>query len=225
MIYLFQGCGTVLGAPFRLCGLGCKAFDQCCKTLSQGTQDCCKAVSDCWAPIASNPLGGYVLSTFASMLAVLVLSAMSISTIKCDEPKTFAMVNCGLAVVHAAFAYYIQRRLVSEIGVEGRENMTHAEIASKAKHVMLYDIFFCLYLPVFVGSFFYNIYGISSLSKCDGTGPAWSASAMMTFFIWAASCYFVCWICGHCCFAKAAQVSKSVKGIAPPQVMGTATRE
>merc|ERR1719382_1103833 len=102
--------------------------------------------------------------------------------------------------------------------------MTQAEIASKAKHVILYDCFFLLYIPIFFGSLGYNCYGISTLDQCTGTGPAWSASAMLIFFFWAASVYFVCWMCAKCCFAGANKVSTKVKTAAksavPAQVLG-----
>merc|ERR1740138_230727 len=222
MIYICKGIGFICLAPCKLCDGACKVctgscklMERCCSAMSQAWQDFWQALSDLFAPISRNPLGGYVLATFAAMLGVVLLSGVSIKNIKCDissakdDGKTFAAVNCGLGIVHAIFAFYIQRALVKAIGTDGAENMTHAEIAAKARYVILHDIPFCVYCIVFPASFVYNFYGLSTLKDCDvaegnnGTGPAWAAAAMMITYGFMAWWYFVCWMCGQCCFAGA----------------------
>merc|ERR1719188_654648 len=97
---------------------------------------------------------------------------------------------------------------------------------------------FCLYCIVFPASFFYNFYGLSTLKDCDvaegnnGTGPAWAAAAMMISYGFMAWWYFVCWMCGQCCFAGAEKLEKRGKSAAAatgaparpqqPEVMGVA---
>jgi len=78
-----------------------------------------------------------------------------------------------------------------------------------------------------------------ALEDCDvaegdnGTGPAWAAAAMMIAYGFMAWWYFVCWMCGQCCFAGAEKLEsrgKSAVGAgasAParqqePEVMGVA---
>lgn len=204
MIYLFKGCGAVCSAPFKCC-------DAACKEISKACDDCCK----CFESITKAPLATYVLGTIFCMAIVILGSGWSLTKVKCNEPKMFCMAICALGAIHMAFAIYIQRRLVCLIGKEESYKMSFKEIAAKAKELMLYDVAFCLYVPVFIGSFCYCLYGGGdSLEKCDGTGPAWGASALLAMYGFCVGNYAMCWFCcQNCC--SAAEDAKAQMGMGP----------
>lgn len=168
--------------------------------------------------ITKAPLATYVLGTMFCMAVVILGAGYSLTKVKCDEPKLFCMAVCALGFIHMAFAIYIQRRLVCYIGKEESSQMTFKEIADKSKELMLYDIAFCLYVPVFIGSFFYcMVGGGNSLDKCDGTGPAWGASSLLAMYIFCIGNYAMCWFCcQNCC--SAAEGAKTQMGLGPKPV-------
>jgi len=212
MIYIFQGCGALCKAPCTLCSACCKACgsvckgcseacDAACKGCSQACASCCRSISDLWAPIVQSPLGGYVIGTWATMVLVVAACGVTIPEV-CQELQLFCLVDLGLALVHAVFAFYIQRRLVAAIGKTGKASMTSDEIATQAKELVKYDVGFCLYVFVFIGAFAYNCYGVSSLG-CSKTGYQRAAVALMIIYGIGAWHFGFCWFCGQCCFAKA----------------------
>eukprot|EP00445_Apocalathium_hangoei_P003962 CAMPEP_0203863388 /NCGR_PEP_ID=MMETSP0359-20131031/14133_1 /ASSEMBLY_ACC=CAM_ASM_000338 /TAXON_ID=268821 /ORGANISM="Scrippsiella Hangoei, Strain SHTV-5" /LENGTH=214 /DNA_ID=CAMNT_0050780917 /DNA_START=76 /DNA_END=720 /DNA_ORIENTATION=+ len=177
----------------------CKACDAACSTCSKGVNECCSSVSNFFGPITQNPLGGYVIGTWCAMGIVIVCMAYTVSKVKCDEPKPVCYVDIALAVLHTCFAYYIQRRLVSALGDVPPSTMSHSEIAAKARHVMMYDIGFCLYFFIFGASFFYNCTVFDSFRNCESTGPAWIAAALMIFYGFGIFNYVICWFACQCC--------------------------
>mmetsp|Transcript_93766 Transcript_93766/g.205214 ORF Transcript_93766/g.205214 Transcript_93766/m.205214 type:complete len:227 (-) Transcript_93766:472-1152(-) len=187
MIYICKG----------LC-LPCKACDAACQGLFKGIEEFCAGISNIFGPITNNPLGGYVIGTWVVMAGVLFGSGYSLSQVDCDEPKVPCIANCGLALIHIAFAFYIQRRLVGALTKEPT-TMTHNEIAAKAREVMMYDVGFCLYFFVFIGSFGYNCSVFDALSECEGTGPAWTAAAFMLLYGFGVWNYALCWYGCQCC--------------------------
>jgi len=179
--------------------LPCKACDKACQELSKACQGCCNAISDFFGPITQNPLGGYVFGTWMTMLLAIGLLGYSVSKTVCEDPKMTMYILIGLAVIHGAFAYYMQRRLVSALGDQRPSEMSHKEIAEKTRQVMMYDVGFCLYFFVFCGSFFYACSALGTLGGCEGTGPAWSAAALLILYGFGVFNYAVCWYCCQCC--------------------------
>jgi len=205
MIYIFQGCGAVLKAPSICCKAAAKAFDAACKGCSQACQACCKSISDLWAPILQNPLGGYVVGTLATMIVAVAACAVTLAdeaTQGCTDLHYFCLADIGIAVVHSAFALYIQRRLVRLIGKEGKASMTHGEITEKAKELLKYDIGFCLYFFFFIAAFCFNCYGVTDLKCADSSYQRAAVGLMLVYGVgaWHFAC---CWYCGQCCFGKA----------------------
>lgn len=195
MIYICKGIGAVCSAPCKIC-------DACCKGLSQACDGCSKGCADCIGPITQAPLATYVLVTFSFMAAVVIAAGHSLTTVECKGPKSVCLIMCALGLIHASFAFYIQRRLVCAIGKVDAKSMTYKEIASKTSEIMLYDFGFCLYIPVFIGSMCYPLVGASALTDCAGTGAAWVAAVLLVLYGLIVGSYFVCWACyNHCCSA------------------------
>jgi len=238
MIYIFKACGAVCTAPWKICDAGCvccgqacssctSACNTACKTICWPCTVACKRISEFFGTIANNPLGGYVLWTFASAIFVVCGAAISLTRIAqsskaegdCESSKVLCIVMMGIAAVHAGFAFYIQRRLVAEIAKEDSKNMTSTEIVAKAKHVMLYDVIFCLYSPFFLGAWAYVCYSFAAFESCkEFTGPAWGAAALLVCYGFVASNYLAWWFCCQCCCATAESV-RGVQGSSQPQVL------
>mmetsp|Transcript_90181 Transcript_90181/g.255345 ORF Transcript_90181/g.255345 Transcript_90181/m.255345 type:complete len:229 (+) Transcript_90181:64-750(+) len=205
MIYIFQGCGAVCKAPCSLCQACGKACDGVCSGCSKACQDCTKALSDAWAPIVQNPLAGYVIGTWGFQIMVLVCVGWTVADIpsSCRDMLIFCTIEGVAAIVHAVFAFYIQRRLVDFIGKEGKSTMTSQEIVEKTKELLKYDVGFCLYVFAFIGAFGYNCYGVMNVGDCSTTGYQRAAVGVMLVYQVGAWMYFVCWYCGQCCYGKA----------------------
>jgi len=204
MIYICKGIGAVCSAPCKIC-------DACCKGCSKACDGCSQAFSDCIDPITQAPLSTYVLFTFSSMAAVVLAAGHSLTTVECDGPKVFCLVMCALGVIHATYAFYIQRRLVCAIGKVDAKQMSYKEIASKTSEIMLYDFGFCLYCPIFIGSICYPVIGASSLTDCGGTGAAWVAAVLLVLYGLIVGSYLVCWACYNRCCSAAQEVRGSRK--------------
>lgn len=233
MIYCFKACT----APCKVCGLACDGCGKAC-------EGCTQCVGDFFGPITRNPLGGYVLATWGSMIIVVLGSAYSLTNMKstgdtennsssvttttlvpgseasvdCDMARIYCMAMVGMAAIHALFAFYIQRRLVNAIGKDGVQNMSSREIAEKAKQLAMYDVAFCLYCPFFIGGFFYAMTGLGDMKDCDNTGPAWSAGTLLAFYQFCAGTYGFFWACCQCCCGQVESVTG--RGGGSPAVVG-----
>lgn len=207
MIYIFQGCGAACRAPCVCCKELGKAFDGCCKGCGEACHRAAKALSDCWAPIVQNPLGFYVIGTWLSMGLCVACCAAAIPEAarqKCREIVFFCIIDVGIAVVHAGFAFYIQRCLVKALSEStGEGGATHRDITSAAKHLAKYDIGFCLYFFFFIAALGYNVYGLGAGAKCAVKGYQMGAIGLMLCYGCGSFWYGLCWFCGQCCYGKA----------------------
>lgn len=203
-----SGCGKVCEESCVGCTRACGA---CRHGFAQGCRSISNAVGNFWAPITRNPLASYVIGTWLAMALVIAATGTSLGRIigssdaSCDKPKVFCAVDIGLAFLHMVFAFYLQRRLVMAIGEKAAHEMTHKEIADKARHVALYDFGFCIYTFVFIGCFVYNCYTIRDLSGCADMGGAWMGSAGMIVYgvlVWNLG---FCWFCTQCCSGQVAE--------------------
>jgi len=209
MIYIFSSCKEICKLPCTLCEYGCK----CCK-------ESCGAFCDLWAPICSNPLGGYVIITWCFMLPAIICAALGLGSAK-DNESYVAIGDVVLGLVHAGFAFYLQRQLVNGLekrGWQPGEGKSHKDIAKEAKTIAKYDVGFCLYFFVFVGAFGFNCWGATVVSD---NLLAIAVGLMIAYgcFAWL---YSTCWCCGQACFAGASyNRKKKGKGGGPePDLVG-----
>eukprot|EP00929_Paragymnodinium_shiwhaense_P015854 TRINITY_DN123959_c0_g1_i1.p1 TRINITY_DN123959_c0_g1~~TRINITY_DN123959_c0_g1_i1.p1 ORF type:complete len:212 (-),score=31.14 TRINITY_DN123959_c0_g1_i1:76-711(-) len=211
MIYCFKACG----APCWLC-------EQCCKGISKAVDSCLEGLRQTFEPILQAPLASYVMATWAAMICVCLGAGFTFMKTDCEDPKTICLALICLAVSHAAFAFYIQRRLVCAIGKENYASMTFREIAAKATELMLYDVVFCLYAFLFAGSFFYSMYALGAMGNCSRTGAAWSAASLLAFYGFTVFWYACCWFCCQNCCASAESAVGSLK--VSPQILGSSDK-
>jgi len=219
MIYICKGCAAICKAP-------CQACDALCKGCSGIFDGCCKCIGDIFNPISTNPLGGLVLGTWATMGIVLLLAGTAFSKLgeedACSSSKVLTLAILAMAIIHALAVYYLQRRLVTAIGKEGSNSMTSKEIATMAGKVMLYDFGFCFYVIFFVGSFFYTCAGFGGLSACESAGMSWGAAVLLVVYQLFAWNYGMCWYCGHGCCGQFEKATGNRHGGGTPATVGAA---
>jgi len=228
MIYIAQAGKAICQAPCMLCKCGADACNSVCKGCGGACHNCSEALSDMWAPIVQNPLGGYVLGTWGAMIVAIAASVYSYSQITangCDELKTFLLAEVAIGVIHAVFAFYIQRKLVSAIlkSASGDgSTTTTGEVTDKAKELIKYDIGLCLYVFFFIAAFAYNCYAVGDVGKCPTPSYSKAAVAIMIVFGIGAFNFAFCWYCGQCCYGKAGKSKKVVKlhGGPAPEAVG-----
>lgn len=224
-----QGCSLCGKACEHSCSGCVKGCQACERGLSHGCHSACQAISDFWAPITKNPLGSYVIGTWLWMVLLIAATGRSLNLIisstnvSCDKPKIFCAVDIGLALIHMAFAYYLQKRLIMAIGEKAAHEMTHKEVAEKARHLALYDIGFCFYTFVLIGCFVYNCVTIKDLEGCPDTGGVWMGSAGMILYCVLVWNFAFCWFCTQCCGGQISEVKgkhKAKPGSPDPQLVG-----
>jgi len=222
MIYIFQLCGGICKAPCVCCQEVSKACNNCCKGCGTACDDCCKAISDCWAPIVQRPLGSFVIVTWVVMALVIACCAATIPNgLKpenkdiCRDLVIFCLADIGLAIIHGAFALYMQRRLVSAL--DEQEGSSHSDIGKTLGAIMWRDIGFCLYFFVFFAAFGYNFYGIGEGRTCNDHGYSQGAVGLMLCFGVCTFWFGLCYPLGNCCFGKAKRLAKDVQ---PASVVG-----
>lgn len=184
MIYCFRGCTQVCLAPCTICGGACKECEQCFK------------------PVLEQPLGCYVLLTWLCMLVQIGCGGLGLVGGGCGSVKIWSLGLAGFAVIHAGFAYYIQRRLMYNINKTG-STATGTALAREAGRMFLYDVGFCIYGILFIVAFCYGLFCMSQLSCSDGT-PANSTwlllgALLQILYNCAAFNYALCWYFGNCC--------------------------
>lgn len=215
----------------------CKGCDQSCKEC----RECCKPCCD----VLDKPLGGYVLLASLLMLPAAIcggLGAIHPHVRDCSEAPLMALcaVNVMLGVIHILFAFYVQRRLIRGLngfddiqGLHGSsqrpqqagEQVNAKELMQNAGNVVLYDIGFCIYVFVFMGSFFFNLVGLSWPSSCvplDTSMPTISALLLVVFGIFAfgfAVLWYSALACDECC-GGGLFGTKPAPAAAPPQNKG-----
>merc|ERR1719162_309035 len=103
----------------------------------------------------------------------------------CGSIKLYSICLAVLACVHAGFAYYLQRRLVTNLQKSG-STATGAALAKEAGRMFLYDVGFCIFIIVFVLSFCFGLFCMAQLSCPNVDGLKVESNS--TFFMFAALC-------------------------------------
>jgi len=217
MIYVFEAC----------CQYPCRAIDKACNACSESCGGLCKLCGQICTPITAvldRPLGCYVLlSSICTLLAaILALIGLIDKDLRACGLTVICLANIVLGPSHACFAVYLQRKLVfglrhdlgqsNSFGIDEPgavkphdEPPTSRELMSRAGQILLYDVAFCIYFFVFVGSFVLNCVGLSWTSDClDGAGSTAGLSAllMVLFAIFTVGFTFLWYFalfCDDCC--------------------------
>jgi hypothetical protein len=189
MIYCFKGCGEAC----KCCGKACEEFGRCCNEVCG---PCCK--------VLERPLGGYVLLTAIVNFLVLVCAGIGLAdkdVPDCDQP---VLAMCGgnvvLAILHAGFAIYLQQRLVAGMASDRSMDLQSRDLMKRAGEIVLYDVGFCIYIFIFIGSFGLNCVGIAWVSDCSLETPMPMVSAaLLLLYAFGVGFFMVLWYCALAC--------------------------
>mmetsp|Transcript_94330 Transcript_94330/g.177510 ORF Transcript_94330/g.177510 Transcript_94330/m.177510 type:complete len:301 (+) Transcript_94330:101-1003(+) len=199
MIYICKGCSGC-----------CKACDDCCKEISKA----CQCIMDPICKAMDRPLGGYVLLNALVCLPAAVCAGVGLANEKvrdCDSPlMMFCAADVVLGLIHFCFSLYIQGQIVKGFekeplssGAGQGEAPSAKELMNRAGHLVCYDIGFCMYFFVFVGSFGLNCVGLSWTTDCGGTAMPYVAASLLLMFAFMAVSFIYCWYCllscDECC--------------------------
>jgi len=210
MIYIFTSCKEICMLPCTLCNYGCA----CCR-------ESCRAFRDLWAPICGSPLGGYVVLTWCFMAAATACAAAGLADASGDASYV-AVGDAVLGVVHAGFAYYLQRQLVAGLerrGWQPGEGKSHEDITKESWSIVKYDVGFCIYFFVFVAALGFNCWGVTVVGSSSLLTISIALMLVYAGFAWL---YSTCWCCGRLCFAGASysRRKKATKGVPGPDAAG-----
>jgi len=161
------------------------------------------------AQVCDRPLGAYVVMTWFFSIPAAGMAGASLLNAKVKACTVAPLLvsnvaNVGLAFVHAAFAVYLQQRLVQLLRKTGGEaadqDPSPADLMRRAWDIVLYDVGFCIYIVVFVGSFGFNCYAMSWPGRCNaGTPLPFFASLLLVLFAFAAGYFALMWWCALAC--------------------------
>lgn len=157
--------------------------------------------------VLDRPLGGYVILTcFWNVIVLCCASAGAVNSEVGDCPnpvRALCVVDVFLSIMHAGFGFYMQTRLVAGMLKAGMSEriMTSKEQLNQAGQIALYDIGFCLYVIVFMGSFGVNAIGLTWISNCNlaTTFFPWMSSFFLVMFAMVALIFVVMWVVALCC--------------------------
>eukprot|EP00429_Kryptoperidinium_foliaceum_P098456 CAMPEP_0176237024 /NCGR_PEP_ID=MMETSP0121_2-20121125/27638_1 /TAXON_ID=160619 /ORGANISM="Kryptoperidinium foliaceum, Strain CCMP 1326" /LENGTH=187 /DNA_ID=CAMNT_0017576459 /DNA_START=183 /DNA_END=746 /DNA_ORIENTATION=- len=163
----------------------------------------------------NGPLGPYVIGTWIVALLVAICGGLGFMSADCDEAVIACGILIGIGVVHACFAYYLQRQIVSGIMKRGQQPTNSKELAREAGNILLYDVGFCLYIFFFFGAWGWCFYSFAMMS-C-GAGAGFAAAGILIFFGFMSTFYMFGWYCCNC-FAGSVggKIPSFVQG-GPPQ--------
>lgn len=214
MIYICK----LFSLPCTICNFACtncrEAFSQCC----QGIGRACGSISDAIAPVTRGPLAAYVIGTWIMTSLIGLSFGKTLSEAKCPAARDFSCIVIGIAVMHAIFAFYVQRKLSGSL--EQFQQMSHKEIADRTAHLLLYDIGVCFYIFFFFGSLAYLVYGVSEIG-CNELD--WTPIGLLVVYYVGVSNYFSCWMCTQFCCGAVEKRSK--KGGAAPSSARTGDQQ
>jgi len=171
-------------------------------------------------------MAGYVLGTWFIQILVAISAAYAVSAVstECvvtttnsttgttttedDENKSNIMIFCLLMIicgfVHACFAYYLQRRLVSMISDESNDmgpDKKPMKVSTALWEILKRDFGFCFYFFFFFGALAISWWGfanVSSSNSCGDKVKQGSGGAVALAFLYGviAPCYGCMFLCG-----------------------------
>lgn len=179
----------------------CKGCDEGCKGCSKACDQMCKPLSKCM----DRPLAGFVLMTFllAGVGGLCGLGGAADATVgACTETPlmVFCLGNAFLGFCHMFFSCYVQSRLVT--GLQQAQYATSKELMNVMWNLALYDVGFCIYVFIFIGSFFFNCMGLGwtdcGRQRIDTSLPLFSATLMILYALGCGAFCFL-WTCMMWC--------------------------
>lgn len=202
MFYICKGCDD-----------GCKGCSKACDNVCGGFAKCMGAVCAPLAQVCDRPLGSYVVMTWLFNIPAAGMAGASLANAgvkECTEAPLMMSngANAALGLIHAGFAIYLQQRLVHLLrkagGEGGDQNPSPKDLMKRAWDIILYDVGFCIYIFVFIGSFGFNCYSMSWPGRCNtGTSLPFFASMLLVMFAFAAGWFMIMWYfalaCQDCC--------------------------
>lgn len=218
----------------KSCADGCescsKGCDRFCKT-SNVVCGCICSLAACFSQVCvplvllcDRPLGGYVIMTLLFNIPAAIMAGVSLvndGVKACTEAPLMVSngANAGLGVVHAAFAIYLQQRIVCllrETGEGADQDASAEDLMKRAWELVLYDVGFCIYILIFIGSAGFNFLALTWPQRCNmGRGLGSNnlpslASLLLLMFAFAAVMFGLLWWlalkCQDCCCCSVAQV-------------------
>lgn len=196
----------------------CKGCDQICKGCGKTCEEVC---SPC-AYILDRPLGGFVLLALLTNIPAAACAGLGVldeQVRDCEDPlMLLCCVNVLLAIIHCIFAFYLQHRLVYGLsdakltpGTAGATPptggfLTSKQLMDRMGSVMLYDVGVCLYIFVFIGSFFLNSASSALVADCrvDSALPG-IAGVLLVLFAVLTVVFAFFWYCAVSCDACCGQ--------------------
>mmetsp|Transcript_23656 Transcript_23656/g.44686 ORF Transcript_23656/g.44686 Transcript_23656/m.44686 type:complete len:260 (-) Transcript_23656:188-967(-) len=188
---------------FEAVSHGCEAVGKCSSGICTACGRVCSAGPDClaaccapFADICNRPLGCYVGIALATNLPAAILAYQSSTLYQVQNCTLAPMLNfcygaIALSVLNAAFAIYLQRRLVNalELGEGGARGMFQ-----EASTIVLYDFVFCFYVIIFAAGVFLCFCGIGWWQTCrvNSWNPFWTAVLLLLYAFWTGF-FSCCW--------------------------------
>eukprot|EP00927_Polykrikos_kofoidii_P043787 TRINITY_DN37885_c0_g1_i1.p1 TRINITY_DN37885_c0_g1~~TRINITY_DN37885_c0_g1_i1.p1 ORF type:complete len:425 (+),score=76.00 TRINITY_DN37885_c0_g1_i1:50-1276(+) len=228
MIHVFNACKELCLLPCKCCEALSKCCDECGPHLEQLCLPCSAACGKCSETLTdfmNKPLGGYVF--MAAWMSCLEIG-MCLYTIQYSDdllhckleegfPKDVGMLNwlyaqTGFGLLHLAFGFYVQCRLVSKLQemseqseLVGHTIVTQKKLQEAFEEIFLRDIGVCLYVFLLGGSFFWSDRGsrwsVTSPECNPGEMPSRAASFGL-FFFWFVILYSIGWYSYIKCLAS-----------------------
>jgi len=190
--------------------------------------------------VLDRPLGVYViLATAITMPAALcgfaAVGNKDLQDCTNSGATTYCLLAGFLGLIHTTFSFYIQSRLVhglahqellkSDGDRDPNKPVNADDLIKEAGHIVLYDVGFCLYLFVFVGSFFYSCSAPSTLDECEPGVPtaANAAAGLLIFFAIFVGCFGSCGLCVLGCDSCVGHISGGQRTMAGKMICGKST--
>lgn len=231
MFYIFNAVSGSCGACDQACSRTCRGLDAACASLGL-----CAFV----AKVLDRPLGGYVVVSLcicAPAAVCAVLAALTREVRACDDSPLLLLcaVNGVCGASHIGMGLYLQSKLARGLGEHAILDSSQAapdhppssrELMERAWHIVLYDVAFCVYLLLFLGSWVLQLFGMSWIGNCklgsDSTA-LWASSVLLVFFGVVAVGFGALWsmalACDECCagFFRPSPIQQPPAGLSRPQ--------
>eukprot|EP00440_Ansanella_granifera_P051508 gb/GFBE01055842.1/.p1 GENE.gb/GFBE01055842.1/~~gb/GFBE01055842.1/.p1 ORF type:complete len:337 (+),score=59.44 gb/GFBE01055842.1/:1-1011(+) len=217
MYYVCKGCTDACAGCGKACDESCKCCNGACKQCSKCMDDTCGKCCDPITKVLERPLGTLVVLAWIFNIPSAILLGVTFADgeVRACEVRSMVVycgVNIFFALVHAGFAIYMQSRLVQGLE-QAQGGMTHEptpkELMERMWHIILYDVGFCIYIIIFLGSFGFNCYALGWPSNCGAGAMPSLAGGLLIFYAFVVVnfglmywCMLACTDCCSGCFGS-----------------------
>lgn len=223
MIYLFRACEAFGWHTVRCCHSTCNCLEACYDGFLDFWQRTCGACCSNACTLAMSPLkkplAGYIV--LALILGIPVV-AFGIADLSHGDEKCWRISSCfiALGILHIASALYLQERLSQGLTNDDSSHLMEEgaseSLATRALNVMMYDVGFCMYMPLSLFSFCLGCWAAGQTSDCIVWPGPFVSSILLVVFGCCASMYMTCWACIVSCCGFGRHV---IGGFSKPQQM------